>query len=176
MRMKKLLVLTLALLMLAGVSACGGGNPVQNVVDSVASRLSGDVTGAVEKDYQTEWFAFRVNSLQTMENYMGVDADEGCVFLVANVYEKNNWDGEEALPMGNFDFYVLEGEGTEEVWAESPWADEMMPDNFYLEPEEEITYDVVFQVSEDVSTVSFVYVEIDENEGTHATFTIEHAL
>lgn len=174
--MKKLLVLAMALLMLAGVSACGDNNPVQGVVDSVASRLSGDVTGEVGKDYQTEWFAFRVNSLETANVYMDAAAEEGYVFLIANVYEVNNWDGEKALPMGNFDFYVLEGEGTEEVWAESPWDEAMMPDQFYLEPEEEATYDVVFQVSEDVSSVSFVYVEIDEDEGTHATFTIKHAL
>ena len=173
--MKRILILAMALLMLAGVSACGG-DTVNNVVNSVTSRLAGDVTGETGVSYETEWFTFQVNSVETVTNYAGVDADEGCVFLIANVYEKNTWDGNDSIPMSCYDYYALEGENAEEIWPEEPWDNAMMPNEFYLAPEEEATYDVVFQVSSDVAEVSFVYVEVDADGGTHATFTIEHAL
>ncbi len=164
--MKKIAALLLALGLVLSLTAC----------EKVASFIQGDVTGEVGKVYKTQWFDFSVNSLETVAEYEGVPADEGYVFVVANITEKNTWDGNESIPMSNWDFYMLEGTDTAEINPESPWADAMMPDEFSLAPDEEVTYDVVFMVSENVADVKFVYLEVDEDGGTHATFTIVHNL
>lgn len=171
--MKRILAAGLVLVMVLGLGACGGA---QGVIDSVASALNGDVTGEVGKLYSTEWFDFNVEKLITETSYAGVDADEGYTFLVATVYELNDWAGEDDIPMSNYDFYALAGDDSSEIAPEDAWDEGMMPDVFYLAPEEEATYDVVFMVPDDVESVKFVYVEMDDQGGTHATFTIEHDL
>lgn len=171
--MKRISAAVLALFLVLCLGAC---DAAQNVVNNVASAIQGDVTGEVGKLYSTKWFDFSVNTLTIADTYKGVDADEGYTFLVAEVYELNDWEGDGDIPMSPYDYYALADDDSTEIWPESAWDEAMMPDSFYLEPEEEATYDVVFMVPESAATVKFVYVEMDENGDTYATFTIEHTL
>jgi|GEM_PF-1087803 len=181
--MKKLVALALTFALAVGTAGCGnessGGvtgmveNAIQNVADRVASVISGDMQGEIGGLYKTQWFDFSVNSMEVVKEYEGQPADDGYQFVVLEVYEKNTWDGGGSIPMGTFDFYVDNAAFSDFVWAESPWTDNMMPDEFTLTPDEEVTYDVVFMVPENVADVDFTYVEIDENQGIGSTFIIK---
>lgn len=193
--MKQIAVILLALVMAASLVACDNAEElvsqvagaVSGAVDgaagAVASFLSGDVTGEIGKSYKTEWFTFSVDSIQIVEEYKGelptagyIEADE-YVFLDVVVTEKNTWEAREEIPMSDSDFYLtVEGHEDIQVWSEDPWDDSMMPNQFYLNADEEVTYHLVFAVPKDAVSLNFVYVEIDENNTTHATFTIKHTL
>lgn len=173
--MKKVLAVLLSLTIAMGAVGCGGASDaLDNAASGVASFIKGDVTGEVGKNYSTEWFEFSINTLETATEYKGVEVEEGYQFVIANITEKNIWDGNEAIPMGAYDFYMTADGATEEIWMEYSWDDAMMPDEFELQPDETATYDAVFYIPVDTAEAKFVYIEIDENEKVGATFTIVH--
>jgi hypothetical protein len=79
--------------------------------------------------------------------------------------------------MGTFDFHITaDGLSEDDSIAYEAWVDSMMPDEFYLEVGETVEYDVVFGIPDEIMEIGFVYIEIDENDGIGATFTIKQAL
>lgn len=164
--MRKLSLLALTLLLGLSLTACfGTGDPNAGAPD-----------GTVGKTYETKWFTFSVDAMETAAAYKGMEAGEGEVFLICTVTETNNWEGKEPIPMSSEDFYVTREDWTEPVGPETAWEEAMMPLSFELAPDEQVTYDVVFSIPADSKDIQFTYVEINENQDVFATFTVNHDL
>lgn len=188
--MKKLLIVTIALIMAASLAACSGGSAtgsssssggtindaVSGIADSVRSMIQGDVAGQIGTTYSTRWFDFSIDSIEVVDSYAGQSPEAGYIFVDVVVSEKNTWEGKEEIPMSDADFYLeVEGyEGT--AYCLDPFDDSMMPNEFYLQPDEECTYHLIWELPDDVENISFIYVEVAEDDSTYATFTIEHSL
>lgn len=189
--MKRLLVVLLAVLLAASLAACGKSaedivseaagavsGAVDDVAGAVASLLSGDVTGEIGKSYRTQWFTFSVESIQAVEEYKGEVPDEGNMFLDIVVTEKNTWEANDDIPMFCTDFYIeADGYDTyEDIYWLEPWDDSMMPLEFTLAPDEEVTYHLIYELPKEATNIRMIYVEEDENNNIGATFTIKHTL
>ncbi len=173
--MKKLVLLALTLTLCLGLTACDSvSNAVAGVGQGLVQEITGHATGEVGKSYKTQWFTFSVNSLDAVTEFEGSTAPDGYVFLVADVTEKNTWEADESIPMYASDFELVVGDET--FFAEIPWSENMMPEEFELAPDEEITAPVAFLIPADTKDVKFIYVEIDENNDVGVTFTINHTL
>lgn len=167
---RKLIVFVLAMTLLFTLTGCG------NAAESISNFIKGDVTGEMNKTYATQWFEFTVKGIKVASQYDGtLPEEEGYKYVVVTVSETNTFS--EAIPMGFTDFY-LEAEGLleEDQWGYHPFADTMMPYEFMLEEGETVEYDVVFSIPNEITEISFVYIEIDEEENIGATFRINHSL
>lgn len=168
--MKRFLTVVLAMSISLGAAGCG--DAIDAGVQEIGSLLSKDVEGEVGSTYRTEWFDFTINTLELQDEYKGETAEDGYQYAVANVTTKNTWDGDEEIPMGTFDFYLYTDNQEEAIFPEYAWDDIMMPEEYFLQPEEEATYDAVFLVPAEASAAYFVYLEIDEYDSTGAEFKI----
>ena len=134
-------------------------------------------TGGINRTYYTQWFDFTVNYVTVSYEYFDYEADTGWKFVVFNVSETNTFD--EPIPMSNYDFELAaEGLAHEDTWPIEPLegAYSMMPEEFILDINESATYDVVFVIPDDIYDIDFIYVELDNSDITHETFTVKYTL
>ena len=179
---KQVIAVVLVLAMVLCLTACSdAGEKVNSVASGVAgsvkSFIKGDVTGTLNKSYSTQWFDFTVHSIKTAYSYSGYDVDDGWKFVIVNVTETNTFG--EPIPMSVYDFELgTEIPEEEDRWPLEPLDDspQMMPEEFELADGESATYDVVFVIPDEIVDISFIYVELDDTDATHATFTIKHSL
>jgi predicted small secreted protein len=166
-------LISLNLVVLAGCNTVGDvvNDVGQGVSDALGQLISGDVTGEVGKDYRTQWFSFKVDSITKVDEYTGITALPGNELIDVVITEKNIFD--ESIPMGTWDFYVDAPSFPEYIFPLDPVDDTMMPLDFELAPDESATYHMVFEVPVDTTDLVLVYVEIDETESIGATFTIK---
>lgn len=170
---KRYALLLLAGLLALSLCACGGLNEAAGSVgEAIGQMLSGDVTGEVGKVYRTEWFSFTVESVEVVSSYAGYTPAEGYVLYDTVVTETCTFD--QPIPMGTFDFFMDHDSFMDYAYPLDPLNDSMMPLEFELDKGEFATYHMVFEVPEDVeSGLRLMYVEVDENDTEHATFTIK---
>lgn len=178
--MKRLLPLTLAILLL--LSACGsgaggadpggesgGGNDIY-AEDGFAEARVGDVVHSYFMD-------FTVNGAYTTSQYHGHSAPEGQKVLVVELTIKNTF--KESLPMYDDDFQgqwstsvetdefawpITEGEGGADL---DTVAEEQLPAEYELAVNETRTGTLVFDVPKDEKDFSISHMELfsDDSEG-----------
>jgi len=140
------------------------------ITQSIASFMKGDVTGEVGKEYRTKWFKFTVHSIDRTGEYAGYKPEDGAVLLDVVIDETCTFKS--PIDMGTFDFYI-DAESLEEyIYPIDPLNDTMMPEEFRLEPKDKKQYHMIYEVPGDMNGLKLIYTEVDEDDNTHATFTI----
>lgn len=162
-RIWKLIVAMLALICLAG---CIGEN----------ATTGKNVNGEVGDTLSNMFFDWTVNSVESLEEYEGYAASKGCQLLVCNMAVDNTFG--DTLPMLNSDFQIQWGtDDSDYAWAIDPYNERMMPLEWDLEADKNATYDLVFEVPEDLNSFVIVYLEQyidgDGNNGTGDLFAIQ---
>ena len=185
--MKRLLSLTLALLLLA-LAACGGdsggrdpggsggaGNGEVQAEDGYAEARIGDLVHSYFMD-------FTVNSAYTASEYHGHTAPEGMKVLVVEITIKNTFN--ESLPMYDDDFQgqwsassetdefswpITEGEGGSDL---DTVAEEQLPAEYELAVNESRTGDLVFDVPADEKDFSISHLELFDDDSEGDTFFV----
>jgi uncharacterized protein YceK len=171
--MKKLTAILLTLALMAALTGCGG--VVGDTASAVKSFISGDVTGELNKTYSTQWFDFTIKTIKTAYEYAGYEAGDGYKFVDVVVSETNTF--EEPIPMGYWDFELAaEGLPEEDTVPLEPLDETCMPEEFVLKVGETEEYHVLFTIPDEITDISFIYEEIDEDDNVGATFTIKHSL
>jgi hypothetical protein len=164
---------TLALifvLVFSVICLCGCSDVIDDVVNSAAQFLSGDVTGQIGKTYSTQWFEFTIHSINKVDSYAGYEPASGYQLYDVLITEKNIFD--ESIPMGTPDFYMDDPDFEEYIWGIDPLDNTMMPEEFYLEPGETAQYHIIFEIPQEVTKLALMYTEFDVNDNEGATFTI----
>jgi hypothetical protein len=157
---------------MAGATGCGAAGVAAGVVKNL---IEGNVTGELNKTYSTQWFDFTVKTIKTAYEYAGYDAGDGYKFVDVIVSETNTFD--EPIPMGYWDFELAaEGLPEEDTIPLEPLDETCMPEEFTLEVGETAEYHVLFTIPDEITEISFIYEEIDEEDNVGATFTIKHEL
>jgi len=152
-----------------GLVGCGGGNPGQQIADTVTQLTGGDVTGKVGNEYATKWFNFTVNSMSTNTSFAGHTAADGNKLVIANITITNTFGTPQTF--GTFDWFVM-GDGSAEIYPLPPLNNSMMPENFEIKADETVTCDVVVEFPEDLKNPFFMYTEVDEQGSVFASFKI----
>ncbi|MDR3280968.1 MAG: hypothetical protein LBT23_10680 [Synergistaceae bacterium] len=152
------------------LSSGGDGASAGTIAQSIAGMLKGDVTGEIGHEYKTRWFNFTVHSIDRVSEYAGYEPDEGNILLDVVVEEFCTF--ENSIEMGTFDFFMDADSFDEYAYPLNPLDDTMMPEEFKLGPKERKKYHMVYEAPSDAKGVKLIYKEIDEEENTHATFTI----
>jgi hypothetical protein len=171
-RILRLVVPVVCTLALLPLGACGSSpsQTAQDLGNAVASFLAGDVTGEVGKEYNTQWFSFTIKSIEHVDSYAGYTAEPGNELLVAVIAEKNTFS--RSIPIGTYDWFVDSDTFSDYVYPLDPLDDTMMPDEMNLAVGQSVEYRCVYEVPVGLTDLRFMYVEVDESEQTHATFTI----
>jgi hypothetical protein len=179
---RKFLALLLSLIVATSLAltGCNGNNnnndssdDSSNVVDEVVSQLlDGDVTGQVGNEYQTTWFKFTVNSMETASSFEGYDASSGNTLLIANVTITNTFGSTQ--PFGTFDWFVDDGSMNAPIFPIDPLdgVASMMQDSYDLQDGQTVTYDVVVEYPSNQTNLYFMYIEIDAQQNIGTTFKI----
>lgn len=173
---KKVAALAVSLCMVSTftLTACGTGEQVQQVVDEVvesaAKLIEGDVTGEVGTEYTTKWFTFSVDSMTTGLTYEDYTAADGNKLLIAHITE-TNISGEKQ-PFGTFDWFVDDDTLIDYLYPLDPLNDKMMPASFELADGETASYDVVIEYPSTLTQPYLMYIEADETGQTYTTFKI----
>lgn len=140
--LKKSLALLLAAVLLLALTACGGN-----------SNKAG-----LGKPLSTMFFDYTVLSAEVVAEYDGYTPEEGNKLVLCSVKVKNDF-GEELL-MFDTDFQIQWGEGDEDfAWSVETFNNQMMPAEYDLANKAEVTYDLLFEVPEEITRFSLVYLE-----------------
>lgn len=145
---------------------------VVGVIVGVVSMLGGggtinvngeDTTGTIGQTYETRWFTCNVESLTTSSSYDGYEAMDGYYLVIAHITEKNVSGNTQ--PFGTFDWPVGSDDisTSEYLYPLEAFNDEMMPDSFYLDDGEEVSYDVVIEVPDDLDDPYLIYTELSSS-------------
>lgn len=174
--LKKLLSVLLVLSMAFSLGACGKSeNTVsdikENISNTVAQMLSGNVQGKVGKNYSTQWFEFRIDYIEEVAEYAGYKPAEGNRLLDVLIMEKCTFD--EPIPMGTFDFYLDAAALDEEIFPMDPLDQTMMPEDFDLAAGESVSYHMIYEVPKNTTDLLLSYSEVDEDENIGTLFTIK---
>lgn len=180
--MKKLISLTLTLLLTLALTACGGnssgGGSASNEVyaeDGFGEGRIGDVVHSIFMD-------FSVNSAYTTSNYNGYTAPEGMKVLVAEMTIKNTSTA--SLPMWDDDFQAQWT--TSEETGEFSWpitddgeggdldavAEEQLPAEYELAVNESRTGALVFDVPAEEKDFSISHLELFDDGTEGDTFFV----
>lgn len=192
--MKKFAALFLAVIMTFSLSACGSGNNNDRnsdrdnrdtVEDSNSTEESskvnnfrnnsGRTAGSVGDTMSTQWFDFTVNSVSAYGNeYLGYTTERGLRLLVVNVTIENTFD--DVNPMFDDDFSISWG-GPDGYYdypvtdAES-LSDDILPSEYYMNPGDKVTGDLLFEVPAEETDLTISYVEIDDQDNVYDTFNV----
>lgn len=179
--MKKLISIVLALTAALTFTGCSAQDAVQGVSDAVQAqgRQYGQTYELAQNEsMKCQFFTLSMNSATLKDEFAGATPDgEGNKFLVANVTILNSWEGEEAIPMYDTDF-ELNWEGQEgTIYPVTNYSDEMLPEEYSIDPAGEITGNLVFEVPGDKTDFSFRYLEYydDDFEGNTYAMSISAA-
>ena len=138
--------------------------------DDAISKTEGDIRGEVGIAYHTQWFAFRVESIDRVSVYAGYRASSGYELIDVVVTELNTYG--QSITMGTFDFYLDSDTFLDYAWPLDPRDDTMMPENFDLPKGEEVTYHMVYEVPVGLTDLVVCYTEINDEGDYGDTFTI----
>jgi len=175
--MKKLAVLTLAILAILTLSACGGGSGGREVraEDGYAEARTGDTVHSYFMD-------FTVNGAYTTADYNGHTAPEGKQVLVVDLTVKNTFN--ESLPMYDDDFqgqWASSSETEEFAWPitegedgvdRDTVAEEQFPAEYELAVNESRTGTLVFDVPAGEKDFSISHQELFDDGTEGDTFFV----
>lgn len=192
--MKKFAALFLAVIMTFSLSACGSGNnndrnSNRNDRDTVeesnstneSSKIdnfrnnSGRTTGSVGDTMSTQWFDFTVNSAAAYGNeYEGYFAERGYQLLVVNVTIKNTFN--DVNPMFYSDFTVVWGSSDDyydfPLQNAESLSDDFLPDTYNMDPGDEVTGNLLFEIPAAETNFKLSYVEVDDADNIYDTYTV----
>jgi len=175
--MKRLASLSLVLLLLLALSACGG-----NSADSGIYAENGYGEGRIGDVMHSMFMDFSVNSAYTTDDYNGHTAPEGKQVLVVDLTVKNTFN--ESIPMYDDDFQgqwtaseetnefawpITEGEDGSDLDAV---ADEQLPAEYELAVDASRTGTLVFDVPADEKDFSISHQEMFSDGTTGDTFFV----
>ncbi|MDR0949078.1 MAG: DUF4352 domain-containing protein [Lachnospiraceae bacterium] len=135
-----------------------------------------DVTdGILSETYHTQWFDFTVKDVRSTTLFNQYSPyDETYQFLIVTIEETNTY--KDPLPMSCWD-YKLEADSLQEEdhWARSDFEEDpnIMPTQFELEPNETVTYELVYCIPIGLDEVTIVFTEIDEKDRVGATYRVK---
>jgi len=174
--MKKLIALLLTLTMLFTFTGCDrtwadilgldgkpiGGTDIEGGIYAEDGYAEGEIGDTLVNDF----FAYSVDSAKIVPSFAGYTAKNGfqlldCVITVTNVF------GDE-IPMFNSDFQIQWGDGDQDFGYGLILDDETsMPDEYFMQADEKVTYHVVYEVPEGTDFFSVSYLEWyeDDTEG-----------
>lgn len=190
--MKRLLSLTMALLLILTLAACGG-SPGSGGSSSGGSSSSGAGSGDVRAEdgyaearigdvVHSYFMDFTVNSAYTTSDYNGHTAPEGMKVLVVEMTIKNTFS--ETLPMydddfqgqwsasaetGEFAWPITEGEDGSDL---DTVCDEQLPATYELAVNESRTGTLVFDVPADEKDFSVSHLELFDDDSEGDTFFV----
>lgn len=195
--MKKFAALFLAVIMTFSLSACGSSNnndrnsdrDNRNNRDTVeesnstdeSSKInnfrnnSGNKTGTVGDTMSTQWFDFTVNSATAYGNeYEGYSAESGYQLLVVNVTIKNTFN--DVNPMFYSDFTIVWGSSDDyydyPLQNAESLSDDFLPDTYYMDPGDEVTGNLLFEIPAAETDFKLSYVEVDDEDNVYDTYTV----
>lgn len=189
--MKKLLSLTLALLMALTLAAGGGDSGSGGSDSSGSSGSAGSGEVRAEDGYaearvgdlvHSYFMDFTVNNAYTTSDYHGHTAPEGMKVLVVNMTIKNTFN--ESLPMYDDDFqgqWSASSETDEFAWPITEAEDgsdldavseEQLPAEYELGVSESRTGDLVFDVPADEKDFSISHLELFDDDSEGDTFFV----
>lgn len=183
--MKKLLSLTLALLLLLTLAACGGFGSSEDPEDSGGGEVwaaDGFGEGRIGDLVHSHFMDFTVNSAYTTSNYHGHTAPEGRKLLVVEMTIQNTF--KESLPMYDDDFqgqWSASAETDEFAWPITEGengsdldtvAEEQLPARYELAVDESRTGELVFEVPEDEKDFSIAHMELFDDDSEGDTFFV----
>jgi len=131
---------------------------------------SDNVNGGIGKTYTTQWFDFTVESIKGVSEYAGYVPEEGNILVDIVVTVVCTFD--DKVPMGIYDFYVDHISFADYVYPLEAREDTMMPEEYFMNKGETVTYHVVYEIPDGLDEVSLYYVEINELDEEGATFRI----
>lgn len=168
------LLLSLSLVATLALGACGAGQQVQQAAEEAISAVTnltqGENVGEVGKEYATKWFTFTVETLEKTPSLPDVVASEGNILVVARITETNTSGSTQ--PFGTFDWFIDDDTLSTPIFPLDPVNEQMMPVSFNLADGESVTYDVVFEIPEDLAHPFLVYIEENDQGETFSTFKI----
>lgn len=165
--MKRFGALLLALTLAWSLTACGSG--------SAHSNDSGYTEGRIGEVMRTYFFAFTVNSVYTCDSFGDFVPEEGKQVLVAEVSVKNSFT--ESLPMFDTDFQIQwnDKKDPDNAYADpisANFSDELLPEEYELAVDEQVTGLLAFEVPADVKDYSLVYLEEFDDDTTGDFFAV----
>ena len=171
---KKFMAMALTVAMAFVLTSCGdtATKVKEEIKQTIAQAISGNVKGEVGKSYSTQWFEFTVESIMAVDSYAGYVPQEGNILVDVFITEKGTFDDAEPSPMGTFDFYMDSDTFYDYVYPLDPLDSTMMPEEFDLAYGETVTYHMVYEVPAGLNDLKLMYTEIDERDTEGATFTI----
>ena len=138
------------------LTACGGGKKQEDFSPG--------------ETVETYWFDFAVGEVLQADSWQGWEAQEGSRLVICALSLRSTFDS--PVPMGRGDFALLwesgERPGPEDV---GPWAEMegvyplpagsagQLPDEYELDPGEERTGRLVFQVPDEVTRAALMFEE-----------------
>lgn len=197
--MKKIPTLLIAASAVLSMAACSGrtsehsndtAEPAANMSETddsssnsetgsyVTPDEEGLAQGLVGDTMRTAWFDFTVNSvLDCGSEYEGYTCAAGNKLLLLNLTIVNTY--EETNPMGEGDFMLIWGSEDNDhafpVQNASIQADSVLPDEYDMQPGDEVTGDLLFEVPASINDYGFYYFEIDNEETVHDSFVVYFA-
>ncbi|MDR0445557.1 MAG: hypothetical protein LBH17_00735 [Oscillospiraceae bacterium] len=170
--MKNRLIILAIIASFALVSLTAGCGAVRDIIDNEGggNSVKGSIEGEVGKTYSTQWFDFKIRSIQRIAEYEGYTPGEDYTLLDV-VIEETNTFGED-ITMGTFDFYLTTDNASYDRYPLDPLDDSMMPIEFDLSDGERAEYHMLFEFPDDSTGVKLNYTEIDVDDNINATFSI----
>lgn len=184
--MKKLLSISLALIMCVVMASCTQGGVVgtpgsaapassKTATDNVVKAKDGLAEGVLGDVMRNTFFDYTVVSAAYVDTYADYTPAEGNV-LIDTVIKITNVFGDE-IPMYREDFQIQWGEGEEDYgYCIDPIDDTMLPVEFTMAEDEVVEYHVVYEVPQGNSEYSISYLEYFEDESEGDVFFVEFSL
>ncbi len=151
-------------------------NKDTNLLDRASKLLQAEgreydkvYTAAMNETLTCSFFDFTITSAET-QSQLGeyTPQQDGYQFLVTEVTVKNIT--KEAIPVGNYDFYVLWNGGQDASYT--AFLDDMYPDDISLEPGKTLSGKLVFEIPVDAADVMIGYDEVWDDEFVGSSYMI----
>jgi hypothetical protein len=192
--MNRILAIAGCLLLLFAASACGGGGGgsvggngptlsqaandffanAKNTLESEGRPYNNVYSAKLGESLKNTFFDWVVSAVSKETSIDGFTPDSGNAFITADIKSTNVF--EEAIPVGNYDFFLLyeneDGEIIETVAFEE-FTDGMYPDDVSEEVGETVEGFLVFEVPESVDAAMLTYYEIWDDDFEGDTYYFE---
>ena len=171
--MKKFGIFLVTVIMVLSLAACGGKDDFddQEEIDFEGSLVEGEIGDIMS----TQYFDFTVNDVSAYDDeYAGYAAESDYRLLALNITVLNT--SQDINVMDNADF-ILTGSDPEEDFffsvddADSLSAD-FLPSGYEMNPDDEITGNLLFEVPAEMTDFGLSYMEYDEENEEDITYIV----
>lgn len=174
--MKRWIALLMTAVLAVALVGCGApksGGEGGNIIGRTSKDQDGYFEGKVGDTMRTEFFDFKVLSVEVVDQYAGFTPEEGNKLLDVQIQEKNTFG--EDLPMFVYDFQLQWGEGDDDFAnpKEGVRDESLMPEEFTLAAKESKEYHVLFEVPQDITDFDLVYLEEFDDDSIGDFFAVK---